>query len=135
MRTDEEELEETLPVRSFPVPKARERATVSRKARPSSIKATHPRRQSATAFQDELRGLVTGLAQRMDAIEPSPFSHHQASNPPVHFGISTPPTWLRAVAKPGTGTAFDRARDLLRGPKTSYIPMGPPSQHPHLMPM
>ena len=39
---DEDELEETLPVRSFPVPQAREQATVSSNAKLSSVKTSPP---------------------------------------------------------------------------------------------
>ena len=94
---------------------ARERASVTRKARPSAAKAAPARRHSATAFQDELKKLITALALRMNAI--------RSSRPPVHFGVSTPPTLPGTVGKPGTRTDFDRAREPLGGPKTSHMSM------------
>ena len=128
MGIDEDELEETLPVRSFPVPKARERATVSRKARPSGAKTPQPRRQSATAFQDELKELVTGLAQHMDAIERAPSSHHQASKPPVRSGTSTPPTLLGARVEAGDWDSLRQSSRTARGTEDFTHPGAPASQ-------
>ena len=85
VRADDEEVEDTLPVQGVPMPKARERVSVTRKARPSAVKAAPARRQSATAFQDELWDLITGLALRMDAIKRVPSSHNQASEAPSPF--------------------------------------------------
>ena len=77
----------------------------------TSIKDTQPRRQSATAVQDELRHLVMGLAQRMKAIE----HHPHPATARAHFGISTSSPLLGAAAKLGAGTAFEKARVLLGG--------------------
>ena len=75
--------------------------------------------------------MISLLVQGVGAIEHANSDHYWASKPTAHFGIGTPPTLLGAVAKPGTGTAVGRARELLRGPKTAPIPLRPPSASSH----
>ena len=125
---DGENFEEPLETPAFPVPKARGPATAVRKGRSSAVKATPARRQSASAFQSELRELISDLSQRMEAIERGPSDRHPASKPSVQVGTSTAPTLLGSVAKPAGGSAFDRARELLGGPKIPHIPIGPPAK-------
>ena len=97
------------------------------RCRPSAAEAAPARRQSATAFQEELRELITGLSQRPVAIERVPSGHRQVPRPQVRPGISTPLMKLRTITPPRTGTALGRARKCSGDAKTSLLPMCPPT--------
>ena len=107
---------------------ARLSAAAVRKALSSALKATPDRRQSTSPLQYELRELISGLSQRMDAIEQPLSDLHPASKRSVQVGTRTAPTLLGSVTKQAGGSASDRAQELLGGPMNSHIPVGLPAK-------
>ena len=114
-----------VPARSFPMPKARakESPTVARRGRGTGNRGRAKQRPSSPTGQEDLHSLLTTLTERIEAMESSSGPRQASSNQPL--GTSTAPNLLGVPSKFPPSAAYERARELIGGPKLPLI-AGPP---------
>ena len=114
-----------VPARSFPMPKARAKVspTVARRGRGTGNRGRAKQRPSSPSGQEDLHSLLTTLTERIEAMESSSGPRQASSNQPL--GTSTAPNLLGVPSKFPPSAAYERARELIGGPKLPLI-AGPP---------
>ena len=114
-----------VPARSFPMPKARakELPTVARRGRGTGNRGRAKQRPSSPSGQEDLHSLLTTLTERIEAMESSSGPRQASNNQPA--GTSAP-NLLGVPSKFTPSAAYERARELIGGPKLPLIAAPPP---------